>query len=249
MSTSYGALCTDFYLNQKLAVKMDLPAERETILHFFDQVKKTRPGMNRFRRYEGELALESPRKEAAYQWLAIRRSSIRTGSVNPATMQEAFDLHTMVLQQAPFHLTVSPLDVDHLELTLGFDLECERDHDDVVYEALYGPRPIVDLAGIPDARPLDVQPVFGVSLSDNGDTQAYFEVKTRHRTRRGKSARYQHEPISIFLTLRRYGPLDNLKQLPIWLKTLAGHAETLTNERLVPDLLQPISRLITSGSA
>ena len=59
MTTSYGALCTDFYINQKLALKMDLPTERETLLHFFDQVRETHPGMTRFRRYDGELSLES----------------------------------------------------------------------------------------------------------------------------------------------------------------------------------------------
>jgi hypothetical protein len=57
MATSFGALCTDFYVNQKLALKMDLPGERETVLHFFDRVKKSIPAMNRFRRYDGELAL------------------------------------------------------------------------------------------------------------------------------------------------------------------------------------------------
>ena len=38
--TTFVALCSDFYVNQKLALKMDLPSERETILHFFDRVRK-----------------------------------------------------------------------------------------------------------------------------------------------------------------------------------------------------------------
>ena len=37
MATSFGALCTDFYINQKVGLKMDLPADRETILHLFDR--------------------------------------------------------------------------------------------------------------------------------------------------------------------------------------------------------------------
>ena len=53
MATSYGALCTDFYINQKLALKMDLPSDRETILHFFDLVRREMPSMHRFRRYDG----------------------------------------------------------------------------------------------------------------------------------------------------------------------------------------------------
>ena len=46
-------------------------------------------------------------------------------------------------------------------------------------------------------RVLDVQPVFGQSLSDSGDVQAYIEVKTRPKSRRGSSRRYAGEPISL----------------------------------------------------
>ena len=60
MVNSIGALCTDFYVNQKLGLKMDLPTARETVLDMFDRVRKSVPSMDRFRRYEGELSLESP---------------------------------------------------------------------------------------------------------------------------------------------------------------------------------------------
>ena len=64
MSTSFGALCTDFYVNQKIDVTMDLPTTRETILDLFDRVKKVVPVMDRLRRFDGEIAL-SPRKPTA----------------------------------------------------------------------------------------------------------------------------------------------------------------------------------------
>ena len=61
--TSLGALCTDFYVNQKLALKLDLPSARETVLDMFDRIRKELPNMDRFRRYDGELALESAEAE------------------------------------------------------------------------------------------------------------------------------------------------------------------------------------------
>ncbi len=64
MGTEFGVLCSDFYVNQKLALKMDLPTERDTLLHFFDQIRKSHPDMTRFRRYDGELSLESSKREA-----------------------------------------------------------------------------------------------------------------------------------------------------------------------------------------
>jgi len=248
MATSFGALCTDFYINHKLSLKMDLPSERETILHFFDRMRKSLPAMNRFKRYDGELALESARKDAHYTWLALRRNSIRTGHVNPESMEEALDYHKLVLELTPYHLTISPLDVDYVELMYGFDLECQQNHDAIVYDALYANSPLAELLPSDSSRILDVQPVFGGSLNEAGDLQAYFEVKTRPKSRRGSSKRYAGEPISLFLTLRKYGPIDDLADLPATLEKLNEHCEALATDKLVPDLLTPIAQHISSSA-
>jgi len=251
MSTSFGALCTDFYVNQQLVLKMDLPGERETILHLFEQVRKSVPSMDRFRRYDDELALES-RRDSEYRWLALRRNSIRTGHVNPQSMPEAYELHKLILQVSPYHLSISPLDVDYVELLFGFDLECADNHDDVVYEALFAHTPIqslLKLPGQPDAKKLDVQPVFGVSLNRKGDLQAYFEVKTRSRSRRGHSRASREEPISILLTIRKYGPIASIKDLLSVFDLLKDQAEYLAADQVVPHLLTPIARQITSSNA
>jgi len=248
MATSFGALCTDFYVNQKLALKMDLPVDRETILHLFDQMRKAVPSMDRFRRYEGELALESARREAEYQWLALRQTSIRSGHVNPSSMAEAYRLHRLVFEYAPHHLTISPLDVDYVELLFGFDLECKANHDAIIYDALYANSPLSGLFRPPQTTILDVQPLFGVSLSRTGDLQAYFEVKTRTKSRRGKPTRSRNDPISIFLTIRKYGPVHHTDELLDIFETLSHHAEALATERVVPCLLTPIARQIAASA-
>jgi hypothetical protein len=258
MATSFGALCTDFYINQKIALKMDLPADRETILHLFDRIKRAVPGMDRFHRYEGELTLESSRRESEYRWIGLRRTSIRTAHVNPSSMEAAYKFHRLVLTEAPYHLTISPLDVDYLELLFGFDLECKSDHDEVIYEALIAGTPLANLLrpmgeagasteGTGAGKILDVQPMFGMALDAKGEMQAYFEVKTRTRGRRGQPSRYPDEPISLYVTVRRYGPVHKLEELEAAFVTLAEHAETLATERLVPDLLTPIARQIPSS--
>lgn len=249
MATSFGALCSDFYVNHKLALKMDLQSGRETILHFFDAVRKSEPEMDRFRRYDGELALESPRKEEEYRWLSLQRVTMRTGHINPQTMGDAYDFHRLILELAPYNLTISPLDVDYQELMFGFDLECKADHDDVVFTALFGDTPLANLVRIPQGKVLDVQPVLGVSLSEQGDLQAYYEVKTRTKNRRGNATRYKHDPISLFLTIRRYGPIDKVDDLITHFNMLSQKAEELATDRFVPDLLTPIARHITSSSA
>lgn len=248
MSTSYGALCTDFYVNQKVAVKMDLPSGRDTLLHFFERMRKSMPRMNRFKRYNGELALESARRDARYNWLALRRHSIRTGHVNPESLEEALDYHRLVLEMAPHHLSLSALDIDFVELMYGFDLECDKNHDAVIFDALFGDTPLQHLMPDTDARVLDVQPVFGHALSASGDLQAYYEVKSRPKSRRGSSKKYAGEPISLFLTVRQYGPVGELDELGSVVTRLHGHCETLAAERLVPQLLRPIAEKITSSA-
>lgn len=252
MATSFGALCTDFYINQKLALKMDLPTERDTLLHYFDQIRKTYPDMTRFRRYEGELSLESSKREAEYTWLTLRQGSIRTGHVNPESMEDAYRFHKQILEVTPYYLTISPLDVDYLELMFGFDLECKSNHDEVVHDALFAASPLGELLKPTEATPhskiLDAQPVFGMNLSDDGLLQAYFEVKTRRRSRRGSGRRYAEEPISLFVTLRRYGPIDKLDDLQDLSVMLGQHCEALATDRLIPNLLNPIVQHISPSS-
>jgi len=256
MATSFGALCSDFYVNHTVNLKMDLPGDRETILHLFDQVRKRVPSMDKFRRFEDELALESTRREAEYRWLALRHNSIRTGHVNPQSMQQAYDYHRMILQIAPYHLSLSALDIDYLELMFGFDLECTENHDEVVYEALLRDSAVHDLLGPAGSsvagdggKILDVQPAFGMALNQRGDLQAYFEVKTRTRGRRGQTRQSREEPISVVLSIRQYGPVDAINSLHKAFDQMKDQAEHLATERLVPHLLTPIARHITSSSA
>ena len=246
MATSFGALCTDFYINQKLALKMDLPSDRETVLHFFDQLRKASPQMEHFRRFKGELALESAREDPEYLWAALRRMSIRSGHVNPENMGAGYGLHRLLLKLAPHHLSISPLDVDYLEVLFGFDLECEGNQDGVVYEALFEGTPLADLFQIPGADPIDVQPVFALALDESGETQASFEVKTQGKDRPSQP-RDRPEPISLYVTVRRYGPVGHLEELETLFDQVSERAEQLATERLVPDLLQPIARHIPSS--
>jgi hypothetical protein len=248
MATSFGALCHEFYVNQRLSLKMDLPEQRETLLHFFERIRKA-AGLDRFRRFEHELALESARHETTYRWLALRRASMRSGYVNPGTMEQAYRLHRLILDQAPHHLGISALEVDYLELLFGFDLECDANHDQIIYDALIDGSPMAELLRMPGARVIDAQPILGCTLNETGDLQASFEVCTRPRTRRGASSQSAEDPISVLVAVRQYGPLDDLAALTSTFDMLAHQCETLASDRLVPQLLNPIAQRIASSFA
>lgn len=248
MATSFGALCSDFYINQRLTLKMDLPTARETVLDLFDRVRKAHPVMDRFRRFEGELALESVPRDGAYEWLALRSTSIRSGTVNPESLASAYQLHRLILEIAPYFLSISPLDIEYLELMFGFDLEAKGNHDEIVFDALYADTPLGNLMDIDTQAATDVQPFFTLVLDESKRIQAHYEVKTRTTTEEMAEEKFEDEPISLFLSIRQMGPLGEIDQLQQVFESLANHAEELVNSRLIPLFLNPINKVIISRS-
>lgn len=248
MATSFGALCTDFYVNQELALKMDMPSDRETLLHLFDRIRADFPAMEKLRRYPEELSLESRRDDGKYSWMALRRTGIRSGHVNPESLEQAYALHKCILGVAPYHLTISPLDVDYLELLFGFDLECPENHHEIVYEALIADTPLARLMDDREGVPCDVQPAYGMLVGENLDVQATFEVKCQTTASQIRRGQYRPEPISIYMSLRKRGPIRKPEDLLTIFEELRQHAERLANEKVVPELLIPISRAITPSA-
>lgn len=45
MTESFRALCSDFYVNQKLSVKLELPRGRETVLDMCERIRRQFPSM------------------------------------------------------------------------------------------------------------------------------------------------------------------------------------------------------------
>jgi len=248
MATSFGALATDFYINTKLGVKLDLPHARGVVMDFFDRVRKAHPAMSRFRKYQGELALEAPDREGASSWIALRKTSVRVGVVNPESLCEAYSLHRLALELAPFYLSVSPLDVDVMEIVFGFDLEARGNHNQLVWDAFYANSSLGALLGDDVDQMLDVQPIVGMTLADAPNTQAFFEVKTRTSTRDLRESEPADEPISVYVTLRRSGPVDDVRELPAILDNLAKKGEELIETRAVPHLVNPLRDVIASGA-
>ena len=240
MSTSYSALCSDFYINQKLALKMDLPTSRETVLDLFSRIRKSIPVLERFRRYEGELSLESPVRNGQYAWMGLRQTCIKSGWVNPDDLEEAYKLHQLLLEICPYFLSISPLDVEYVELVFGFDLQAEGNHDAIVFEALLSGTPLGRLLEEEEAQAIDVQPFLGMNLKQGKDLHAFYEIKTRSTSRSTRSGEYSPEPISIYLTIRRYGAVNQPEDLLEVFTELRVNSEKLVEEHVIPDLLTPL---------
>lgn len=244
MTVSHSALCTDFYVNQKLALKMDLPTARESVLDMFDRVRKELPEMKCFKRYEGELALESAAGQSNYSWMAMRKTSIRSGWVNPETLEEAYRLHQVILEIAPYYLSISPIDVEYIELVFGFDIQAGVNRNEIVLNALLADSPLASLIDYSREVVLDAQPFLGFSLNNDCNLQAFVEVKTRTDPSEIASGNYEDEPISVYLTARRNGPLTDMEDFSSSFGMLAGHVERIAEDRVIPHIVMPIREAI-----
>jgi len=246
MPLSYRALCSDFYINQKLAVKLDLPAGRDTVLELFERVRRGFPEMQTLKRYKDELALESPAGVWPHRWLAVRASNIRSGVVNPDDADNAYEIHRVVLETAPYFLTISPLDIEYVELLFGFDMSSRGNHDAIVADALISGSPLGNLQSPAGVRPIDFQPSFGLTLEHDAalPIDVHFEVKTRSAR---QPVQDREEPISVYVTLRAYEPAADLADLGVVLQRLTEEGERIVTELAVPSLLAPIREAIAAG--
>ena len=63
----YSSLCDDFYVNMNLSTEMELPNNRETVLHYFERIQKKYPTMRNFYcREKGDFVLEELAQAAVF---------------------------------------------------------------------------------------------------------------------------------------------------------------------------------------
>ena len=249
MSMAFGAQCDDFHIATRLFLKLDLALQRETVLHFFDSLKREFPTMRKLRRRDdGALLLEEDEAvDGARRWLRLDEAAIRLGYHNPPRSRDAERLGQVVLKMAPYHLTLGELDYDHLEVVYGFDLEYRGNHDQLVADTLLADGPLGSLQSHESVRhTIDAQPFVGLAISDACDTQVYVEIRSQTSTYEVRTQQYDPHPLSVFLTLRRYWGFGEADALLDAYHHLTETAEGWAAEKVVPLIVNPLAHAIAS---
>ncbi|HEX8324504.1 MAG TPA: hypothetical protein VF595_11405 [Tepidisphaeraceae bacterium] len=249
MAHGFGNICDDFYVNLRVGTQLGLPQQRETLIHFFEQIQKSFPDMTRFRRADAtELTLEEDRERESYRWLSVDAARLACGHVNPDSVADAMKLHHTVLDYAPHALGLSMVEIDHVDVVFGFDLEFAGNHDEVVAESLMAESPLAGLLEESGARAVDVQPTMTVSLTEDQRLQARVDVVTRSNGSPTRNPDYTGDAISVFLILRRYWGDRGREPLPQLLDNLAARGERMAEAFVVPKIIQPIRAAIATRS-
>ncbi|MHC4091037.1 MAG: hypothetical protein ACYSUQ_15175 [Planctomycetota bacterium] len=248
MSANFDAACDDFYISSRLFLKLDMSLERDTVLNFFDRIRKELPMLSKFRRRDdGCLILEEEERPGAEsrRWVRLEPASLRFGHFGSPDTSTVRGMAAVILEHAPYHLTFSELDFDHLEVVYGFDLEYRGNHDQMVAETFYSDHPLAGFVlGDEAVHTIDIQPYLGISLTPECDLQAYVEVKSRSSTFEVRTGEYEKQPVSVYLTVRKYwglAPTDTLVKVQSMLFDIA---DELAASRVVPMVVDPLAQAI-----
>lgn len=246
-----GAIYDDFFVSCRLFLRLDMALERETVLHFFDRVRKEYPRLRSLRRHEsgGLILEEEPEEGGSRHWIRLDPGSLRFGIFAPTDMDDVRRFSEAVITQAPYYLAFSEIDFDHLEAVYGFDLQYDGNHDQLVAETLLADQAAAALFGSAQtAHVIEAQPYFGIALTPDCDLQAFVEVKSRTSTYEVRSETYESQPITVFLTLRQYFGQELEGNLETLLGRLFDRADDLATEQVVPAYVNPLAAAIASRS-
>src|SRR5437773_2146755 len=174
----YHQYCDDYYVNMNLNTEMELPQTRDTVLHFFEQVKKNYPGMKNFySRERGEFVLEEDKDKGDYRWASIETRRVSSGFVNPSSVDEAMKQHALVLDLIPYALSVSPLDCESLNVMYGFDYTYRGNHNQLLVDALGLVPAFERMAQIEGATILANEPSIQFALDEDCRTQCRLSIE------------------------------------------------------------------------
>lgn len=241
----YHSVCDDFYANMYLQTEMRLPQNRETVLHFFESVRRRFPSMSNFyARGRGEFCIEQEKAEGQYRWVTIEPQRLTSGTINPDSLEDALSQHQTILEMVPYELAISQLDCEALNYTLGFDYQYRGNHSELLSEAL-GMVPAFERLSQSISEPLlGYEPMLQFALDQECKTQCRVSFETRSSAYQVRTGEYGDQALSVYLTVRRYASLGVDEELSSELRRLSGIAERLVNEYLVENVLQPLQKTI-----
>lgn len=244
---AFHSISDDFYTATRLFLKLELSPSRETLLHFFEQIRRAHPAMQRFRARENGAGLdEEAGEDGQRRYVRLDPRSLRFGFLNPPGREQVQSFGDLILTQAPPQLSLSPLDYDSLEVLYGFDLEYSGNHDELIAETLLADSPLAGALTGGDVRVIDCQPCLGFALTPDCATQVYLDVRGRSSMHELRTGQYEPQLISVYLTLRRSFRHTTPDNLVADFHELASLGETIAAGRVIPRVVRPLREAIAT---
>lgn len=243
--SDYSVFGDEYYVNMNLSTEMELPQGRESVLHYFEQVRRRYPTMSNFYcREKDEYVLEEEKDSGNYRWVSTEPKRLNSGIVNPESYDEACEQHRAILELVPYELSISPLDCESLSVMLGFDFSCKGNHNEILHEAVGIAPGLEKFAGLSESKLLSVEPAIQFSLDDDCRTQCRISFETRTTAFQVRSGEFSEEPLSVYLMVRRYDSLGVDEDYASEFDRLSKLSKKLVDEYLVDSVLRPLQTAI-----
>ncbi len=241
----YSSLSDDFYVNMNLSTEMELPSNRESILQFFERVQKKYPTMRNFYcREKGDFILEEDKEQGHYRWTTVETRRLCSGQVNPGSVEDALEQHRLVLDLAPFMLSLSTIDCEAIDLLFGFDFTYRGNHNQLVAEAL-GLNPALErMLEAPHATIVNYEPTITLALDEECRMQCRLSIETRTNAYQVRTGDFPEEQLSVYVTARRYGGLPPGTSFVQTLESLAKVCHDMVENHVADSILRPLARAI-----
>jgi hypothetical protein len=241
----YQSCADDFYINMNVNTEMELPQSRDTVLHFFEQVKKQYPSMRNFySRERSEFVLEEDKEGGDYRWTSVDTRRVCSGYVNPPSVEEAIKQHASILDRVGYMLSISPLDCESLNIMYGFDFNYRGNHNQLLIDAL-GITPAFErMTEIAGATILAHDPSIQFALDEDCRTQCRLSIEPRTTAFHLKAKEFPEEPLSVYFTVRRYGSLEAGETFVSTFLRLAETCQELIDGYVLENVLRPLQQNI-----
>lgn len=243
----YSSLCDDFGVYVYLNSKMPLPSSRETILHFFESLRKTFPSMTDFEcRENGEYVLEEDREQGSYRWMTVEPRRLCSGYVNPPEVEAADSYHERILEVTPPHVGFESLDCEAMDVLFAFDFMFNGNHDEVVAEALGLNTTLENLLQLPGSRVINYEPSLMLALDESCRLQARMSIETRTNAYQVRTGNFPEAPISVYFTVRQYWGRQPFATLAESYHNQRRICQELVDAHLIPAVVRPLAQTIAA---
>jgi hypothetical protein len=243
--TAFDSLADDFYSNLTLTTELPLSGNRESILHYAEQLQKRYPELlHFFSRAKNDYVIEGDKEGGRYRWSSVEPRRISSGCVNPTSLDDAINQHRDALEIAPYALTISPLDCESIDLLMGFDFTYRGDHNRLVAEALGFPPAFEKIALSPQARFVNHEPNITLAIDDECRVQCRIGVETRTSPYQIRTGEFSEEQLSVYVTTRRFGSLDTQLGFAGTLDYLAKISQEVVENYVIESVLEPLAKSI-----
>ena len=243
--TVYSSFSDDFYVNVQLTTEMDLPTERETVLFFFEQMRRKFPSMKNFyARERNEYVLEEEKENGQYRWTTIEPRRIYSAYVNPPAIEDGYQQGAFVMDLVPHALSMTPLDCESLSFIVGFDFTYRGNHNLLIADAL-GHHPVFEkVTELPGMKLLSNEPSIMFALDDQCQTRCRISVESRTSPYQIKSGEYSEDQLSVFVVVRHCGSLGEKQTFGSVLESLREHCQKIVDGFVIDNILVPLQQHI-----